>query len=369
MKKIYSLALLLSTTFGFAQAGAPASPYYNGFNWNLTGMALKNALATKITTTHTNLLSYSQAESSILVTDLDPADITQTNLFLLYGFSSNTCPSSTADDKDHRTRNKTMEDMGNADPCQWNREHVYAKALGTPALDDGGTSDAGEDAHHLRASDKKRNADRGNEKFVAGSGNSHSVTSSTWYPGDEWKGDVARMMMYMYLRYPTQCLPINVGNGTPVATDTNMIDLFLQWNAEDPVSQYEDNRNTYHGNTTNTYAQGNRNPFIDNPYLATMIWGGPVAQNRWPGLSAENFDTLSNVSIYPNPAKDNRINIISEVELDEIQLINVNGQVIKNIKNPNGIQNTYTLENLPKGFYLVKMSAANNDTTKKIIVN
>ena len=61
-----------------------------------------------------------------------------------------------------------------------------------------------------------------------------------------------------------------------------MIDLFLQWNVEDPVSDLEKVRNTFHEDTTNnTYAQGNRNPFIDNPYLATRIWGGDSAEDLW----------------------------------------------------------------------------------------
>ncbi|UOK41907.1 MULTISPECIES: endonuclease [Flavobacterium] len=371
MKKNYTLTLLLllSVTLSFAQTGAPASPYYNGFNWNLTGTALKNALATKITTTHTNLLSYTPGvwEAS-KVTDLDPNDATNTNVLLIYGFSNNICPTSTADDNDHRRRDKNSNGGGTL--CEWNREHVFAKSLADPDLDDGGSSDAGEDAHHIRSSDVDRNNDRASEKFAQGSGNSHDVTVTTWYPGDEWKGDVARMIMYMYLRYGSQCLPIYAGVGTPVAADGNMIDLFLQWNAEDPVSQYEDNRNTYHGNTANTYAQGNRNPFIDNPYLATLIWGGPTAQNRWPTLSTENFNTLANISIYPNPTKDNRITITSETELNEIQLINSNGQIIQDIKSPAAFQNTHTLNNLPRGFYLVKLSAANNKTiTKKIVVN
>ena len=85
----------------------------------------------------------------------------------------------------------------------------------------------GADAHHLRAADVQRNGDRGSEKFTAGSGNSRDITSSTWYPGDEWKGDVARMMMYMYLRYGNRCLPKNVGVGTAVASDTNMVCSFL----------------------------------------------------------------------------------------------------------------------------------------------
>lgn len=363
MKKFYTLAMVFSASFAFAQAGAPA-PYYNGFDFSQTGMALKTALAQKITSTHTRNLSYDGAEEAIKIIDLDPADATNTNVLLLYGFSNSICPSSQADDNDHRRRNKNSD--GGGATCQWNREHTYAKSLGTPDL---GTSGPGADAHHLRAADVQRNGDRGSEKFTAGSGNSRDITSSTWYPGDEWKGDVARMMMYMYLRYGNRCLPKNVGVGTAVASDTNMIDLFLQWNAEDPVSQYEDNRNTYLGNANNAYGQGNRNPFIDNPYLATLIWGGPAAENRWPSLSTQEFNPLSAVSVYPNPASNGKINIASDIVLDEIQLININGQIVQEIKNPALQNNTYTLENLPSGFYFLKLGSQNQTATKKVIVN
>jgi len=63
-----------------------------------------------------------------------------------------------------------------------------------------------------------------------------------------------------------------------------MIDLYLKWNAEDPVSDFERYRNEYHGNKNNPYSQGNRNPFIDNPYLANAIWGMHhtyKAENKW----------------------------------------------------------------------------------------
>ena len=122
--------------------------------------------------------------------------------------------------------------------------------------------------------------------------------------------------------------------------------------------------------SSNTYRQGNRNPFIDNPYLATVIWGGPVAENRWPNifLSTEDF-TFASVSIYPNPTNNQRINIETEQVLDEIQLININGQLMQQIKNPNAQNNTYTLENLPSGFYFLKLTSENHSTTKKVIVN
>ncbi|AWH85739.1 hypothetical protein HYN59_11745 [Flavobacterium album] len=364
MKKIITFLLAASTGVVFAQDGAPASPYYNGFNFNQSGMALKSALATKITTTHTKQLSYQEAENAIKIVDLDPADATHTNLFMIYGFSSNMCPASTSDDKDHRRRDKNMDDDGTAAPCLWNREHTYPKALGNPDL---GTSGPGADVHHIRAADKKRNGDRNNDKFFDGSGNSFE-TGEQWYPGDEWKGDIARMMMYMYLRYGNQCLPKNVGVGATVATDPNMLMLFLEWNAEDPVSQYEDNRNTYLGNAGNAYGQGNRNPFIDNPYLATLIWGGPVAQDRW-GIAGVEDHLMATVSVYPNPAVNNEVNIYSETELDEIQLINLNGQLVQYIQKPKGENNTYKLSNLPQGFYLLKVTADEGSATKKIVVN
>ena len=57
MKKTYFFILLLSVTICYSQSGAPSSPYYNGFNWNQTGTTLKDALSTKITTTHTTTLT------------------------------------------------------------------------------------------------------------------------------------------------------------------------------------------------------------------------------------------------------------------------------------------------------------------------
>lgn len=362
MKKLITLINLFAIATVFAQAGAPATPYYNNFNWTLTGSALKTALATKITSTHTNKLSYSEIWDASKITDQNPSNSNQ--VMLIYGWENGNDSDVTND----LFRSKNSNGGGTGD---WNREHVYAKALGTPVLNDGGTSDAGEDAHHLRASDVQRNNARGSLPFANGSGNSGTVTGG-WYPGDQWKGDVARMMMYMYLRYGDQCLPKNVGAaGLPtVTTDTNMIQLFLQWNADDPVSPYEDARNTYHGGTA-FYAQRNRNPFIDNPYLATVIWGGPIAENRWPNvfLSAEDFDAFANVMVYPNPANNHRINISSEVVVDEIELINVNGQIMQQIKKPAFNNNTFTLENLNSGFYFLKLSSDNQSTVKKVIVN
>jgi endonuclease I len=372
MKKY--LLLLLVAQFSFGQAGSPATPYYNGFNWSQTGMTLKNSLATLTFNKHTNWLTYAEAEDAIKIIDLDPTDVTNTNLLLLYGFSNNICTyvdesnfGTSTDDNDHRRRHKEA-DSGDQN-CAWNREHSYARSLGTPNID---TNEADGDVHHVRAADVARNGFRDSDRFFDGSGNSFE-SGILWYPGDEWKGDVARMMMYMYLRYGSQCLPTGVAQiGIPTATnDSNMVQLFLEWNAEDPVSLYEDRRNTYLGNTSNTYAQGNRNPFIDNPYLATVIWGGPAAENRWPTviLSSQSFLADNAVSIYPNPTNTNEVDVFTTESITKLTLVNVNGQIIKEIENPIFNQNTYKLNNLPQGFYFLQISAENGSLTKKIIVN
>lgn len=372
MKKIYFLLSVISS-LSFAQSGAPAAPYYNQFNWTVTGNALKTALATKITTTHTKFLTYAQLENSLRTIDLDPNDASNTNVLLMYGYDDlNFCNYISESDfgtspnwNQHRRRNKNA-DVSGGSQCAWNREHVYPQSQGTPDL---GQSGAGSDAHHLRTCDVDRNANRGNSKFGAGTGNS-GYNGSFWYPGDEWKGDVARICMYLYLRYPTQCLPENVGTG---GFTSDMITLFLQWNADDPVSLYEDKRNTYLGNSANFYGQGNRNPFIDNPYLATKIWGGPIAENRWPAifnLANNEFNLKANVSVYPNPSNDSKIYIESEIELSAIELLTVNGQLVLQIKNPTSQNQIYSIDNLQKGFYFMKLTSISNKTiTKKIIRN
>jgi endonuclease I/chitodextrinase len=264
IKKITLFILLISSVTTFSQ-----QTYYNDVNLNLTGTTLKEELATKIISTHTRFLFYNQIWDASKATDVNPNN--NQEVVLIYGWENGT----DADVTNDRTRgiNNNSGNVGD-----WNREHVYSQSLGTPPLSDQGP---GSDAHHLRPADTQRNSSRNNRKFTAGSGFSGAQSNGGWYPGDEWKGDVARMMMYMYVRYDDRCLISNIGIGDNSNTPDDMIDLFLQWNAEDPVSEIEKQRNDYHENLSNQNAQGNRNPFIDNPRLATRIWGGPEAEDIW----------------------------------------------------------------------------------------
>jgi len=100
--------------------------------------------------------------------------------------------------------------------------------------------------------------------------------------------------MYMYTRYPEQCEAINLGYGTTDNSPLNdMPDVFLRWNLEDPVSQFEKERNE----VIYQY-QGNRNPFIDNPYIATLIWNGEAAEDTSGSLSTGGAEVES-LSVYP----------------------------------------------------------------------
>ena len=266
--------------------------YYNDVNLNLTGLDLKIELANKITETHTNFLDYTpDTWNASMNTDVNP--VNSNEVLLVYGYENGTDGDVTND------REREIDNYGGS-TGNWNREHVYPNSLATPDLDQGGINGPpNADGHNLRPCDAQRNSSRGNKLFIDGSGNS-GATGTGWYPGDEWKGDVARIIMYMYLRYGSQCLPSNVGYGTSSETPDEMIDLFLQWNADDPVSEVERQRNIYHENTSNYDAQGNRNPFIDNPILATRIWGGPQAEDLWgiyTDIDTEAPTTPTNVTI------------------------------------------------------------------------
>jgi len=190
---------------------------------------------------------------------------------------------------------KSDRDSGQNDPDSWNREHIWAKSHGFPRR----SQDAYTDAHHLVAADRSVNSDRSDNDFEEGGAPDDECTgcfegSGTWEPPDEVKGNVARMMFYMDIRYEG-----NDGSGTP---DLQLVDLastersntfgqfgklctLLDWHIQDPVDARERSRN----NVIHSW-QGNRNPFIDRPRYAMQIWGEQC------GLSGE----ISSLNETPN---------------------------------------------------------------------
>jgi endonuclease I len=275
MKQVYMILFLCISLISFAQLVPPVElqTYYSDVDFSQTQMDLFNDLAVETASKHTNFLTYTPGIwEAAKITDEDP--VNTLNVLLIYGYND-------ADGNHVTDRSRSKLLNGGDNGTDWNREHTFPNSLGNPNLDSNGSDNVPyADAHNLRPSDVQMNQNRGNRKFGEGSGNA-ATAGANWYPGDEWKGDAARIIMYMYLRYGTQCFPSFATTGSSNTIDPNMINLLLEWNAEDPVSTIEDSRNNYHANTSNTYAQGNRNPFIDNPFLATIIWGGTQATNRW----------------------------------------------------------------------------------------
>lgn len=196
------------------------------------------------------------------------------------------------------------------------------------------------------------------------SGYSAGYSSTVFEPLDAFKGDIARCLLYFATRYEDQLVGFYASSseakvmfdGTSGHTfSQTFLNILLTWNTQDPVSPREIERNDA------IYArQNNRNPFIDHPEYAGIIWGLPLALST--------FDTLASVSVYPNPSSD-VVNISTEVALDEIDIITINGQVLQQIKKPVMNNNTYSISNLPKGFYFVKLSSDTNSVTKKVLIN
>jgi len=328
MKKLLILIFITSFSVSFSQ-----EQYYYNVDLTLAGAALKDALAAKIIVTHTTTLEYTSGGPDVWdatkATDENVANTSE--VILYYGWEDGSDQDITND----ISRSKSLQDNGSGTDFVWNREHVFPKSLANPILD---TSIPGPatDAHHLRAADRGRNSARNNRKYGRGSGNSNyssldfyegldGPNTAAWYPGDDWKGDAARMIMYMYMRYGAVCLPTAVGVGSKEFTEDDMIDLFLQWNVEDPVSDIEVTRNEYHENTSNYAAQGNRNPFIDNPYLATRIWGGNSAEDRWDYY--KNTDTeapTTPTNVFLNNITFNSINISWSASSDNIGVTGYN---------------------------------------------
>lgn len=217
-----------------------------------TGNSLKTELHNIID--HHTELSYSAVWEALKKTDEDPANAN--NVILLYT---------------GRSQAKSTNGGGVDD---WNREHVWAKSHG----DFGTAMGPGTDLHHLRPTDVSVNSTRGNLDFDNG-GTEHSEAlgnyfdSDSWEPRDEVKGDVARMLFYMAVRYegdvsdePDLELNNTVNNGT--APYHGKLSVLLQWNTQDPVDDRERRRN----DIIYSDYQHNRNPFIDHPEWVNEIW-------------------------------------------------------------------------------------------------
>ena len=231
-----------------------AGSYYNSISDSDSGASLLTNLHNLMDTTHTTFTSYGGLDSHYSKSDK-------------YGSSGVKCFYS------------------GQKANSYNKEHVWPQSLSNNLY---GTDYAGADLHHIRPTISTYNSIRSNASFgpIYGpttgiksfkyqNGGTTYCTGNVFEPADDIKGDVARIIMYVYMHYSTRA----GGNTKSYYGDliiyyvmgTNEKDswkLLRKWNAEDPVSEDEITRNNY------AYSvQNNRNPFIDHPTYADRIWG------------------------------------------------------------------------------------------------
>lgn len=196
---------------------------------------------------------------------------------------------------------------GTGSGITYNREHTWPNSLGFPSQ----TGNLGlpnapyTDTHMLWLSDTQYNADRGNKPFAncdsgcgerpteanggvggGGGGDSNWVRSPDGNQGsfeswDHRKGEMARAILYMAIRYEGGVDPVSGQNepqleltdvraqiiGMNDYTQTAYMGLLadlLAWHLADPPDADEIARN----DLIQTF-QGNRNPFVDHPEWAT----------------------------------------------------------------------------------------------------
>jgi len=163
---------------------------------------------------------------------------------------------------------------------QWNREHTWSVSHGNL----GTVRPAGTDLHHIRPCDVTVNSAKSNKDFDNGGapyvdsspypGYSSTTGCNTstyaWEPRPVEKGDVARMLMYMAIRYEgtDSTYNLEIQDSIPTAGSYyGKLSTMLQWHNEDPPDSWERRRND-----RIQERQGNRNPFIDHPEFVYRLW-------------------------------------------------------------------------------------------------
>jgi len=289
MRKIFIsfVALLCVAQMMWAGSVTPATqiPAYYADADGLAGKQLWTAISS-ITNRGFSTLSYNGLWTAYKKTDVYPADSVGKagKIWDMYG----ECPFTFGSDQ--------CGSYNGVCDC-YNREHSIPKSWFG-----GSTSGIGCDIFHLVPTDGKINSTRSNDEFgeVAGAKNYYgngTGTAGTWStdrptiasaagevihgsgnvfePKDQYKGDFARGYMGTIIKWQlanmTTANNFFSGEYTPsgyFGFTKKAVVLMMKWHREDPVSQKEIDRNNGIQQT-----QGNRNPFIDYPYLAEYIWG------------------------------------------------------------------------------------------------
>lgn len=177
-------------------------------------------------------------------------------------------------------------------PEGWNREHLWPRSYGLidhPSLTD---------LHNIRPADVNVNSSRGNKYYGECGVKSNKclkpankeAASDTetdkekWTPPLQVRGDIARALMYMAVGYgfhqPGGGPGLRLSDSPSIRNrEMGLLSTLLEWNEIDPPSREEKLRNE---RICKLY-QHNRNPFVDHPEYANLIWkqATPSQRNRY----------------------------------------------------------------------------------------
>ena len=241
--------------FAMAHLDPELNSYYKA-QTGLKGNDLKTVLG-KIAAENHKPVTYSQVWDGLKFTNEDPQN--KDNVILFYS---------------GRSQSKKLNSSLTQSQSAWNREHVWPTSFGFKKRGQWGHTDL----HHLQPADAKINAIRGNKDFdFGGSPLAKSPINKTdgdsFEPRDAVKGDAARSIFYMAVRYegndadtPDLYL-VDDTSSTSGETKFGKLCTLLEWNKLDPVDEWEKAR---HEKVVKV--QGNRNPFIDNPEWINDIY-------------------------------------------------------------------------------------------------
>lgn len=166
----------------------------------------------------------------------------------------------------------------------FNKEHIWPQSRGCQ------NAPAQGDLHHIRACDSTMNSTRNNKNYdyrrnVAGAVEMNGCWYTTtpedaWEPPDSAKGDVARAVLYMDVRYENTYntkVDLVLTNGlNPGANQLGNLATLIEWNELDPPDDFERRRNEL---IYSTY-QFNRNPFIDHPTWVRAVFDPTAFTNE-----------------------------------------------------------------------------------------
>lgn len=281
--------------FLFLNAQAPTG-YYDG-TAGLSGAALKNKLSSIISAGHQDR-GYDNLYNGYQTTDTDSYYESDGTVLDMYSERP-----LVADP--YNFNHSSADQCGNysAEGDCYNREHIIPQSFfseGRPMR---------HDIHFVVPSDGKVNGMRSNypfgvvasPKWTSDNGSKLGVNTSAGYSGtvfepiDEFKGDIARMVLYFVTRYESRLSGFSTGNmlgGSAFPGLQNWeLQVLLNWNKTDKVSDRERNRN----NAAYIY-QGNRNPFIDDESFADKIWGSVNSTDTTPPSVPTNLAVTSTSS-------------------------------------------------------------------------